>query len=87
MPPFFMAPSARNHCFYSVFGATRKSATKNAKFVTFTKTPSQKKNEKKNDIFAQKVAGSENTIFVVVSRVYETGVLLSSHEMTKMGFF
>ena len=24
MPPFFMAPSARNHCFYSVFGATQK---------------------------------------------------------------
>ena len=47
MPPFFMAPSARNHCFYSVFGATRKSATKKAKFVTFTKTPSQKKKRKK----------------------------------------
>ena len=74
MSSFFMSPSALNHCFYSVFGAARKSATKKAKFVTFTKTPSQKKN-------------SENTIFVVVSRVYETGVLLSSHEMTKMGFF
>ena len=86
MSLFFMAPSARNHCFYSVFGATRKSAMKKAKFVTFTKTPSQKKNAKKRHICAL-FEGSENTIFVVVSRVYETGVLLSSHEMTKMGFF
>ena len=86
MSLFFMAPSARNHCFYSVFGATRKSAMKKAKFVTFTKTPSQKKNAKKRHICAL-FEGSENTIFVVVSRVYETGVLLSSHAMTKMGFF
>ena len=35
MSSFFMSPSARNHCFYSIFGATRKSATKKAKFVIF----------------------------------------------------
>ena len=49
--PLFLGPSARNHWFYSVFGAMRKRASKKAKFVALTKNPSQKKS-KKNDIFA-----------------------------------
>ena len=43
MSPFFLAPSARNHCFYCVFGAMRKIAAKKAKFLTLTKTLHRKK--------------------------------------------
>ena len=83
--PLFLAPSAQSNCFYIVFGAMRTIVAKKAKFVTLTKNPSQKKTKKRH--ICALVTGPENTIFIVVSCVPKTRVLLSSHEMPNLGFF